>query len=93
MKYEWDAKKASSNSLKHRVDFSDAVIALEDENALSIEDNDHNKQRFKTIGMGSILNILFVIHTERENDNIRIISARKADRNESTQYYEGLNYE
>lgn len=93
MNYEWNSKKASSNTLKHGVDFTDAVIALEDENALTIEDTDHNEQRFKTIGMGSFLNILFVIHVERENDSIRIISARKADRNESKQYYEGLNYE
>ena len=93
MRYEWDAKKASSNSLKHGVEFSDAVIALEDENALTKDDTDHDEQRFKTIGMGSFLNVLYVIYIERGHDNIRIISARKADRNETRQYYEGLNYE
>ena len=59
MDYEWDPRKASANLRKHGVDFADAVIALEDENALTIEDPDHNEQR------------------------IRIISARKADRNET----------
>jgi uncharacterized DUF497 family protein len=37
MKFGWDPRKADSNILKHGVDFADAVIALEDENALTIE--------------------------------------------------------
>jgi len=90
MKYEWDSKKAAENLQKHKVDFADAVIALEDENALTIEDLDHDEQRFKTLGLGSHINILFVVHAYRDNDVIRIISARKADRSETKQYYQGL---
>lgn len=93
MDYEWDKQKESLNIKKHGVDFSDAVVALEDELALTIEDKDHYEQRFKTLGMGSYLNILFVVHAERDEDHIRIISARKADRTETKQYYEGLSYE
>lgn len=52
MKYEWDKAKAAENLRKHKVDFADAVIALEDENALTIEDRDHDEQRFKTLGLG-----------------------------------------
>jgi len=37
MDYEWDPGKAAENLRKHHVDFADAVIALEDENALTIE--------------------------------------------------------
>lgn len=59
MDYEWDPGKAAENLRKHNVDFADAVIALEDENALTIEDPDHDEQRFKTLGMGPSLNILF----------------------------------
>ena len=69
------------------------LIALEDDHALTIEDIDHNEQRFKTLGMGPLLNILFVVHIERGENNIRIISARKADIKEIKQYYKGLNYE
>jgi len=47
MKIEWDPRKATTNLHKHGVDFADAVIALEDENALTIEDKDHDEQRFK----------------------------------------------
>jgi len=93
MNVEWDPGKASENLRKHGVDFADAVIALEDENALTIEDKDHFELRFKTLGMGPDISILYVIHTYIENDQIRIISARKADRNETRQYYEGLDYE
>ena len=80
MDYEWDARKAVENLSKHGVDFSDAVIALEDENALTIEDRDAIELRFK-----------YVIHAERGTDCIRIISARRATRHEVKQYYQGLN--
>ena len=93
MDIEWDPRKAAENLRKHGVVFADAVIALEDESALTIEDTDHDEQRFKTLGMGPNINILYVIHTYHEEDRIRIISARKADRSESKQYYRGLNYE
>lgn len=92
MDIKWDPRKASENLRRHGIDFADAVIALEDENALTIEDKDHNEQRFKTLGMGPSLRILYVVHAYREDD-IRIISARKADRSETEQYYQGLDYE
>lgn len=63
MNFIWDPGKASENLRKYGVDFADAVLALEDENALTIE------------------------------DCIRMISARKADRQEVRQYYQGLSYE
>jgi len=44
MKFGWAAKKAVINLRKHGVDFADAVIALEDENALTVEDLGHNEQ-------------------------------------------------
>ena len=93
MDIDWGPRKAAENLRKHGVDFADAVIALEDENALTIEDNDHEEQRFKTLGIGPRLNVLYVVHAYHDNDCIRIISARKADRSETEQYYRGINYE
>jgi len=55
---------------KHGVDFADAVIALEDENALTIEDPDHDELRLKTLGMGPTFNILFVVHCEQSANSI-----------------------
>jgi uncharacterized DUF497 family protein len=51
MKFGWDSRKADHNLRKHGVDFADAAIALEDENALTIEDFSHDEQRFKTLAV------------------------------------------
>ncbi len=93
MKYEWDKTKAKENLRKHGVDFADAIISLEDENALTIEEYDHSEQRFITLGMGPFLNILYVVYTYRDIDTVRIISARKADKKQIKEYYKGLNYD
>ena len=93
MEFEWDPRKAKENLRKHDVDFADAVIALEDENALTIEDRDHDELRFKTLGMSPTFNVLFVVHCEQPVNSIRIISARKADKTETEVYFQGLNYE
>ena len=68
MEFKWDSRKATQNSRKHGVDFADAVIALEDENALTIEDSDHDEPRFKTLGMGPTLNDLLIVHWERSEN-------------------------
>ncbi|MBU2478007.1 MAG: BrnT family toxin [Gammaproteobacteria bacterium] len=91
MDYVWDPRKGADNLRKHGVDFADAVIALEDVNALTIEDRDHEERRFKTLGMGPTAKVLYVVHCERTGNRIRIISARKADRKETAQYFMGIN--
>jgi uncharacterized protein len=89
MGYEWNPKKAASNLRKHGVDFADAVIALEDELALTIDDDYPDEQRFITIGSNASGQILVVIYTFR-GENIRIISARAATPRERRQYTEGI---
>lgn len=87
MQFEFDPIKAHSNLLKHRVSFSDAEQALRDGQALTIEDGDAlGEQRFLTLGMDSLGRILVVCHTQRE-ERTRIISARKASKNEAKNYY------
>ena len=93
MDYEWDPGKASSNLAKHGVDFADAVIALEDENALTIIDREAHELRFKTLGMGPYVRVLYVVHAERDKERIRIISARLATKRETKQYFQGLDYD
>ncbi len=93
MDFEWDPGKARDNLRKHGVDFADAVIALEDENALTIEDPEHAEPRLETLDMGPTLDVLLVVHCERSNDRIRIISARKATRREREYYFHGLSHE
>lgn len=69
--------------------FADAAIALEDENALTVTDTEHGEFRFKTLAVGPIPGVLFIIHAEQDEETVRIISARRADRNEQRQYFEG----
>ena len=86
--FEWDPQKARANWLKHDVSFSDAVAALEDEQALTIEDDHPHEQRFITLGCDAFGRLLVVVYTYR-SDTIRIISARKATPGEMKVYQEG----
>jgi uncharacterized protein len=88
MAVEWDPAKARTNLRKHGVRFADAVIALEDENAISIHDDREDEERWITICMDSVARILVVVYTWRSGQ-IRLISARRATRTERRQYEEG----
>ena len=86
MAYEWDPEKAKANLLKHYLRFADAVIALEDERALTIRDvYAEQEERWVTLGMGALGRVLLVVYTWR-GANIRVISARLATRRERRQY-------
>ena len=88
MNIEWDPAKAASNLEAHGVDFAEAAVALEDERALTIEDTRHDdEQRFVSLCLDPLARLLVVVYTWRD-DTIRIISARKATKNE-TRRYEG----
>ena len=89
----WDPQKAQSNLKNHGVDFADAAIALEDENALTIADTEHGEFRFKTLAVGPTPGVLLIIHAEQDEKTVRINSARRADRNEQRQYFEGGSHE
>ena len=86
MKLEWDARKQRENLRKHGVEFADAVAVLEDPVAITVEDTDHDEQRFLTLGMDAIGRMLVVVYSYPGPDRIRIISARKAERNECRNY-------
>ena len=83
--YEWDKSKAQANLRKQGIDFADAVIVLEDDQALTLEDDDPDEDRFITIGIDALGRILVVVYTFRD-ERIRIISARKAAARERKQY-------
>ena len=89
MNFEWDENKARINQEKHGVSFEEAKTVFDDAYALQIFDPDHSESedRFIMLGMSAVLRILVVCHCYRANDEtIRIISARKATRNESSTY-------
>jgi len=90
MEIEWDGKKTISNTKKHGIDFADAVSVLEDERAITNSEDVAEEQRFMTIGMDSFHRICVVVYTRR-GARIRLISARKATKNEIKQYKGELN--
>lgn len=87
--FEWDERKNRANRKKHGVSFEEARSAFFDENARVIPDPEHSEEeeRFVLLGLSTSLRVLVVCHCYRQDDDaIRIISARKADRTEQTQY-------
>jgi uncharacterized DUF497 family protein len=82
---EWDAQKEQSNLKKHGISLTEAVTALEDEYAITIEDDQPGERRFITIGMDENGRILLVVYTYG-GVIIRIISARKATSSERDAY-------
>ena len=87
--FEWDSVKADLNYAKHKVTFEEAKTVFYDENAVLIADPDHSdidEDRFVILGLSSQLHMLLVCHCYKENDRIRIISARKANLQEAKQY-------
>jgi len=85
--FEWDPQKAKSNLIKHGVSFEEASTAFQDTLSLTIDDPLHSidEVRVVLIGMSNKNRSLVVVHTER-GDNIRIISARKATKEERKNY-------
>ncbi|AFY32391.1 BrnT family toxin [Calothrix sp. PCC 7507] len=88
MVYQWDRDKATANLRKHGVDFADAVSVFSDDLAITVIDERFDEERLITIGMDAFGRILVVVYTWR-SDEIRLISARKATRQEQKQYEEG----
>ena len=89
IRFEWDARKASTNKKKHGISFEEARTVFFDENAQLIDDPDHSEDedRFVLLGVSSSLKVMLVCHCYREEGNVvRIISARKASTLESKQY-------
>lgn len=93
--FSWDINKALTNKKKHKVTFEEATVVFQDQNALSLydEEHSHNEDRWLTLGKCPNLKILLVVHTYVEyNENmaeVRIISARKASSKEAKAYKGG----
>ena len=85
MKFEWDEDKNQLNLKKHGIDFETAMLVFNDLQRIEIYDTEHSiyEDRYNTIGM--VNDVLFVVYTERKQ-NIRLISARLANKTESFLY-------
>lgn len=91
LSFAWDEHKNEINQKKHKISFEEAKTVFYDEDALLIDDPEHSEEeeRFIILGQSQKANLLVVCHCYRTSDTvIRIISARKATKTESAQYYQ-----
>jgi uncharacterized DUF497 family protein len=91
MRFDWDETKRQANIRKHGIDFADTVTVF-DGDIVTIEDTrfDYGESRFITLGLVKS-HVVVVAHTEEE-DVIRIISVRKATKNEEFAYFQQVAY-
>ena len=91
--FEWDSSKYTSNLKKHGISFDEAKSVFTDEYARLAVDPDHsqNEDRFILLGTSIHSKLLVVCHCIRSEENIRIISARRADKQER-KVYEGYRH-
>jgi uncharacterized DUF497 family protein len=94
IRFEWDENKARSNRRKHGVGFEDARLVFDDPYALAARDRIQDGElRWQTIGLVGGVALLPVAHTVREESGgkvIRIVSARRASKEERNRYAENL---
>jgi uncharacterized protein len=91
MRFVWDAEKNRRNLAKHGVSFELATLVFEDPLAVSVPDLFEDDERWQTIGLIKGVLILLVIHTAKQwgdEEEVRIISARKATLQERRKYEE-----
>jgi uncharacterized protein len=85
VRFTWDLRKAAANLRKHGVSFEEASTTFEDKLGAYYPDSLH-PTRFILIGLSRQSRLLYVVHAEVKKDVIRIISARKATKNETKHY-------
>jgi len=87
LRFDWDERKDTENQRKHGVSFEEARTVFFDDRALLRDDPDGDENRFVLLGLSATLRTLVVCHCYRERDEvIRIISARKAHKEERVDY-------
>ena len=88
--FEWDKRKENANVKKHGISFVEARTSFYDEHAIQFFDPDDSDEedRFILLGLSHKLDTLVVCHCFREEETtVRIISARKADKDEANVYW------
>jgi uncharacterized DUF497 family protein len=88
--FEWDKRKENANVKKQGISFEEARTSFYDEHAIQFFDPDHSDEedRFILLGLSHKLDTLVVCHCFREEETtVRIISARKADKDEANVYW------
>ena len=92
MNVTWDEAKNLSNQKKHGVSFEEAETVFYDDDSVLFDDPYHSvgEERFLIIGVTDTEKLCIVSHCYRDEDVIRIISARKATKHEKQIYWDNL---
>ena len=89
MEFDWDERKREVNLRRHGIDFVGIEVVFEGETVTIVDDRfDYEERRYVTFGVLEG-RIVAIVHTETDK-LIRIISARKATRNEEKSYYQEI---
>lgn len=90
MTFTWNNQKNQENIRKHGISFETAKLIFGDPFRIELFDTSHSDEEERFIAIGYVLDVpLLVVYTEKE-DEVRIISARKAMRSEVEKYYYGI---
>ncbi len=92
MRFVWDEGKRRANLKKHGVDFRDAVKLFQGPLLVKVDDcNDYGEDRL--VAFGLIQNrVMAIVFTEPEANTVRVISLRKATKNEQTLFEKEIRY-
>lgn len=87
--FEWDTWKDQRTQSKHGISFREAAEIFANDDTLLVPDEEHSdsdEERWNAIGYSSKQRVLIVCHCYKDNERIRIITARKAEPNEIAEY-------
>ena len=88
MRVEWDVDKNRENLEKHGISFeeaSDLLLGVAD--SMEVFDAAHSEEEDRYVAIGPIVRgLIVVVFTERDEETVRIISAREATRRERRRY-------
>ena len=84
--FEWDEQKAERNQSKHSISFPFATRAFDDENRVTVIDHRYDYGETRYITLAKIDNRVYVVAFTIRSSNIRLLSARKANKREVKRY-------
>jgi len=89
--FEWDEEKNKLNKKLHGIDFEDAKLAFNDPFKVILPDLYHSENEERWLAIGLVSRVLFVVFTERDENIVRIISARVGTKAEERLYNDHNN--
>ncbi|MGI8884928.1 MAG: BrnT family toxin [Pyrinomonadaceae bacterium] len=93
MKFTWDENKFDKVLSEHKIDFNKILDIFEDDYSLDIIDKKHSTAdeiRFIVVGLTAFYGLVYLVYAMPSDNEIRFITARKAEKFYVSQYEENL---